>query len=59
MSVENATLGATVFSGATLLICLVAIAVIHNDVISIWTEIDSEIISFKVFFLLLLLLFNC
>ncbi|VBB27354.1 unnamed protein product [Acanthocheilonema viteae] len=48
MSVENATLGAIVFSGATLLICLVAIAAIHKDVTSIWTEIDSEIISFKV-----------
>ncbi|EJD75936.1 collagen alpha-1(III) chain [Loa loa] len=48
MSVENATLGAIVFSGATLLICLLAIAAIHKDVTSIWSELDSEIVSFKV-----------
>uniref|UniRef100_A0A0R3S0Z4 Col_cuticle_N domain-containing protein n=1 Tax=Elaeophora elaphi TaxID=1147741 RepID=A0A0R3S0Z4_9BILA len=48
MSVENATLGAIVFSGATLLICLLAIGAIHKDVKSIWTELDSEIISFKI-----------
>uniref|UniRef100_A0A915PXN8 Nematode cuticle collagen N-terminal domain-containing protein n=1 Tax=Setaria digitata TaxID=48799 RepID=A0A915PXN8_9BILA len=48
MSVENATLGAIVFSGATLLVCLLAIAAIHKDVASIWAELDSEIVSFKV-----------
>ncbi|OZC11430.1 nematode cuticle collagen domain protein [Onchocerca flexuosa] len=48
MSVENATLGTIVFSGATLLICLLAIGAIHKDVTSIWAEIDSEIDSFKV-----------
>ncbi|VDM93302.1 unnamed protein product [Onchocerca ochengi] len=48
MSVENATLGTIVFSGATLLICLLAIGAIHKDVTSIWAELDSEIDSFKV-----------
>ncbi|VDO33485.1 unnamed protein product, partial [Brugia timori] len=48
MSVENATLGAIIFSGATLLVCLLAIAAIHKDVTSIWSELDSEIVSFKV-----------
>ncbi|CAG9540560.1 unnamed protein product [Cercopithifilaria johnstoni] len=48
MSVESATLGAIIVSGATLLICLFAIATIHNDVTSIWTELDSEIVSFKI-----------
>lgn len=48
MSVENATLGTIVFSGATLIVCLLAIAAIHKDVTSIWTELDSEIDSFKV-----------
>ncbi|MCP9259110.1 Cuticle collagen rol-6 [Dirofilaria immitis] len=48
MSVENATLGAIIFSGATLLVCLLAIAAIHRDVTSIWAELDSEIGSFKI-----------
>uniref|UniRef100_A0AAF5RUR7 Cuticle collagen sqt-1 n=2 Tax=Wuchereria bancrofti TaxID=6293 RepID=A0AAF5RUR7_WUCBA len=48
MSVENATLGAIIFSGATLLVCLLAIAAIHKDVTFIWNELDSEIVSFKV-----------
>ncbi|VDM95464.1 unnamed protein product [Thelazia callipaeda] len=48
MSVESATLGTIVCSGATLLICLLAIAVIHKDVTNIWNELDSEIVSFKV-----------
>lgn len=48
MSVGNAALGAIVFSSATLLVCLLVVAAIHKDVTSIWNELDSEIVSFKV-----------
>lgn len=48
MTVNQATFGAIIFSGATLLACLFAISTIYNDVQSIWTELDTEIDSFKV-----------
>uniref|UniRef100_A0AC34GGK9 Nematode cuticle collagen N-terminal domain-containing protein n=1 Tax=Panagrolaimus sp. ES5 TaxID=591445 RepID=A0AC34GGK9_9BILA len=48
MSVNKATVGAISFSGITLIACLYAIAVIYNDVQSIWAELDSEMDSFKV-----------
>lgn len=48
MSVNKATVGAISFSGITLIACLYAVAVIYNDVQSIWAELDSEMDSFKV-----------
>ena len=45
---NKATVGAISFSGLTLIACLYAIAVIYNDVQSIWTELDAEMDSFKV-----------
>lgn len=48
MSVNKATFGAIAFSGATLLACLFAISAIYSDVQSIWTELDTEMDSFKV-----------
>lgn len=48
MSINKATFGAIVFSGATLLSCLFAISSIYSDVQSIWAELDTEIDSFKV-----------
>jgi len=43
--VNKATIGAISFSGVTLIVCLYAIAVIYNDVQSIWAELESEMDS--------------
>lgn len=47
MSLNKATVGAIGFSGVTLLVCLFAIASIYNEVQSIWSELDTEMDSFK------------
>ena len=49
MSIQRATSGALLFSGATLLVSLFAYASIYTQVKSIWDELDNEIDSFKVF----------
>uniref|UniRef100_A0A1I7YMZ4 Col_cuticle_N domain-containing protein n=1 Tax=Steinernema glaseri TaxID=37863 RepID=A0A1I7YMZ4_9BILA len=48
MSVNTATTGAICLSGATLLLCLLSISNIYSDVQSIWTQLDSEMDSFKI-----------
>ena len=48
MSVTKATVGAIVFSGTALLMCLYAVSCIYNDVQSIWAELDNEMDGFKV-----------
>ncbi|ETN81232.1 hypothetical protein RB195_009864 [Necator americanus] len=48
MSASGATSGALLFSGATLLVSLVAAAAIYSQVNSIWSELDAEMNNFKV-----------
>ena len=48
MSVSKATAGALAFSSLTLVVSLYAIYNIYSDVQSIWSELDSEMSTFKV-----------
>lgn len=48
MSVKAATVLATVLSISTILIAIVSLPLIYNEVQSIWLELDSEMLHFRV-----------
>lgn len=47
MSVSKATVGAILFSGSTLLLCLFGISSIYNEIQDIWAQLDKEMDLFK------------
>lgn len=54
MQVHTATFVASSTSGLSLIACLFVIGNIYSDVQSIWTELDTEIDSFRVSILIMI-----
>lgn len=47
MSINKATAGVIALSGTSLLLCLLGVLTVHNEIRSIWMELDLEMDRFK------------